>query len=87
MSSDKGGPGLSDPREEALAMEGEYIKFYETQGPIGKGAFGFVKMARRRSDNLSVSEPNPRLGEQSMANLQGGHKLILIFIILVCIAN
>lgn len=60
VSTDRAGQGLSNPHEEAVAVEGEYTKFYETQGPIGKGAFGFVKRACRRSDGLSVSEPNSK---------------------------
>lgn len=37
-----------------LAIEGEYHKNYETLGPIGRGAFGFVKLASRREDELMV---------------------------------
>ena len=33
--------------EEVLAIEGEYALNYENLRPIGKGAFGFVWMARK----------------------------------------
>lgn len=50
LSPDGFSHGLNDPREEALATEGEYARFYETLGPIGRGAFGFVKMAQHREE-------------------------------------
>lgn len=46
--------GISDPQEETLATEGEYSDSYDTLGPIGRGAFGFVKLARKRDDELLV---------------------------------
>lgn len=52
--------GLNNPKEEALATEGEYARFYDTLGPIGRGAFGFVKMARHREEKeLLVSHDTP----------------------------
>ena len=47
--------GISDPQEETLATEGEYSDSYDTLGPIGRGAFGFVKLARKRDDELLVN--------------------------------
>ena len=41
--------------EEVLAKLGEYSNHYETLGPIGHGAFGFVKLASRREDGELVS--------------------------------
>lgn len=41
--------------EEALAMEGEYSVSYDTLSSIGKGAFGFVRLAQRKQDGLVVS--------------------------------
>lgn len=41
--------------EEILAVDGEYLRFYETLGPIGNGAFGFVKMAKHRNEDHLVS--------------------------------
>lgn len=40
--------------EEMVAMEGEYSKNYNTLRPIGKGAFGFVRLAQKISDNSMV---------------------------------
>ncbi len=40
--------------EEALAMEGEYSLNYNTLRPIGKGAFGFVRLAQRIKDESMV---------------------------------
>ena len=34
---------------------GEYGDKYITQQSLGKGAFGFVKLAQRKSDNLQVA--------------------------------
>ena len=48
--------GLTGPQEEAMATEGKYFEAYETLGPIGRGAFGFVKLAKRREDSLLVRE-------------------------------
>lgn len=43
---------LSSP--ELSPSRGAYDEKYETMQAIGKGAFGFVKTARRRSDNKQV---------------------------------
>ena len=43
-------------QEEVLAMEGEYSVNYETLSSIGKGAFGFVRLAQRIEDGMVVSE-------------------------------
>lgn len=40
--------------EEFVAMEGEYALNYETLHPLGKGAFGFVKVAKKLDDNELV---------------------------------
>ncbi len=37
-------------------MEGEYSRFYETLHPLGKGAFGFVRIAQKKDDGLMVSK-------------------------------
>ena len=42
-------------QEEILAMEGEYSISYDTLTSIGKGAFGFVRLAQRKEDGLLVS--------------------------------
>ena len=56
-SSDKLAHSLNDPQEEALATDGEYSRYYETLGSIGRGAFGFVKMAQHKElPDLMVSE-------------------------------
>lgn len=34
---------------------GQYDAKYFTQQALGKGAFGFVKLAQRKSDNLEVN--------------------------------
>lgn len=47
-------------QEEILAMEGEYSVNYETLSSIGKGAFGFVRLAQRRQDGMVVSESKSR---------------------------
>ena len=47
--------GLVGAQEEALATEGKYQETYETLGSIGRGAFGFVKLARRKDDSMKVS--------------------------------
>ena len=41
--------------EEILAVEGEYSVNYDTLSSIGKGAFGFVRLAQRRQDGMMVS--------------------------------
>ena len=41
-------------QEEILAMDGEYSINYDTLSSIGKGAFGFVRLAQRREDGLLV---------------------------------
>ncbi len=48
--------GLTGAQEEAVATEGKYFEAYETLGPIGRGAFGFVKLAKRREDSLLVRD-------------------------------
>lgn len=40
--------------EEIVAIEGEYALNYETLHPLGKGAFGFVKVAKKLDDNQLV---------------------------------
>ena len=42
-------------QEEILAMDGEYSVNYDTLGSIGKGAFGFVRLAQRKEDGMRVS--------------------------------
>ena len=42
------------PQEESIATEGKYQDVYETLGPVGRGAFGFVKLAKRKEDSLLV---------------------------------
>lgn len=42
------------PQEEVLAMEGEYNNSYITLTPIGKGAFGFVRLAQHKNDGNMV---------------------------------
>ena len=37
-----------------MAEEGEYSNHYDTLRPMGKGAFGFVRMAQRRDDGTAV---------------------------------
>ncbi len=44
----------SQYNEESVAMEGEYMLNYSTLRAIGKGAFGFVRLAQRKEDNLTV---------------------------------
>ena len=41
-------------QEEILAMEGEYSVCYDTLSSIGKGAFGFVRLAQKKEDGLLV---------------------------------
>ena len=48
LPSDKLTHSLNDPHEEALATDGEYSRYYDTLGSIGRGAFGFVKMAQHK---------------------------------------
>ena len=40
--------------EEALAMAGVFSSNYDTHRPVGKGAFGFVRLAQRKSDKQMV---------------------------------
>lgn len=40
--------------EVSIASSGEYSAYYTTLSSIGKGAFGFVKLGRRRSDGKEV---------------------------------
>ena len=40
--------------EEAAACRGDYEKAYATLKSIGKGAFGFVKLAQKRETNEMV---------------------------------
>ena len=42
-------------QEEVLAMEGEYSVNYDTLSSIGKGAFGFVRLAQRKDGGSMVS--------------------------------
>ena len=42
--------------EEVLAVEGEYANNYSTLNPIGKGAFGFVKVAKKLDDGQMVCD-------------------------------
>ena len=42
-------------QEEILAMEGEYSVSYDTLSSMGKGAFGFVRLAQRRQEGRLVS--------------------------------
>ena len=39
-----------------MAEEGEYSNHYDTLRPMGKGAFGFVRMAQRKDDGTAVRE-------------------------------
>ena len=39
---------------ELAAMRGPYEENYETLASIGKGAFGFVKLGKRRKDGREV---------------------------------
>lgn len=41
-------------QEEVLAMEGEYSVSYDTLSSMGKGAFGFVRLAQKKEDGLLV---------------------------------
>jgi PAS domain-containing serine/threonine kinase len=41
--------------EEPSPGRGQYDEKYVTQQSIGKGAFGFVKLAQRKTDGLSVN--------------------------------
>ncbi|CAI8029133.1 PAS domain-containing serine/threonine-protein kinase, partial [Geodia barretti] len=40
--------------EESLAVAGVYRSCYDTLRPVGKGAFGFVRLAQRKSDKQLV---------------------------------
>ncbi len=42
--------------EELIAMEGEYSLSYSTLQPVGKGAFGFVRLAKKL-DTKTVVRP------------------------------
>lgn len=55
--STDGGPvkGYGSSPEEALAMEGEYSSSYNTLRPMGKGAFGFVRLAQKITDESMVT--------------------------------
>lgn len=44
----------SQHSEESVAMDGEYMLSYNTLKDIGKGAFGFVRLAQRKEDDLMV---------------------------------
>jgi len=44
--------------EELIAMEGEYSLNYTTLQPIGKGAFGFVRLAQKIEDQSMVCCPS-----------------------------
>lgn len=64
ISPDVGLPGQSTdhphahrPQEEILAMEGEYSNNYVTLTPVGKGAFGFVRLAQHKDDGTMVGGP------------------------------
>ena len=63
ISPDVGLPAGTDhthshrPQEEVLAMEGEYINNYTTLTPIGKGAFGFVRLAQHKDEGTMVCRP------------------------------
>ena len=46
-----GSPGTL---EEVTACRGEYGRMYNTLKSIGKGAFGFVKLAERKADKQMV---------------------------------
>ena len=39
---------------QAAIAEGEYEEHYDTRNSIGKGAFGFVKLATRKADGREV---------------------------------
>jgi len=47
--------------EEVLAAEGEYAKNYNTLHHIGKGAFGFVKVARKLDNGQMVRLQCPKI--------------------------
>ena len=44
--------------EDLIAMEGEYSLSYTTLKAIGKGAFGFVRIAQKIDDNSLVMIKN-----------------------------
>lgn len=46
-------PEGSEGVDEAL-ISGEYNEYYSTVRSIGKGAFGFVKLAKKRDDQREV---------------------------------
>ena len=47
-----GSPGTL---EEVIACRGDYERTYDTLKSIGKGAFGFVKLAQKQSDKQMVA--------------------------------
>ncbi len=49
---------VSSPEQEVCPNSDSYAQKYETIQAIGKGAFGFVKTARRRSDQKQVTFPS-----------------------------
>ena len=69
MLQGRGDVGLTQ-QEEQLALQGEYSACYETLDLLGKGAFGFVKSARRRADSLAVRGMNVPVGF-SLGNVWG----------------
>ena len=48
-------PASVSPQDEIVCGFGQYEQQYDTLHSIGKGAFGFVKLARRRLDDKEVS--------------------------------
>jgi len=44
-----------ETEEEKAIKHGPYCEHYYSRQTIGKGAFGFVKIAYRRKDNKEVS--------------------------------
>ena len=51
-------PSLPQHSEEIVAMCGEYSLNYDTLRPVGKGAFGFVKLAQKKDDKSLVCQRN-----------------------------
>ena len=56
LPSDPTSPHPRQQQDEQVAEEGEYSNQYDTLRPIGKGAFGFVRMAQRKDDGTAVRE-------------------------------
>lgn len=56
--------------EQSGACEGQFEEEYHPLRSIGKGAFGFVWLARRRIDGQEVSD--------TLSALTAGHTLIFI---------